>query len=68
MSYCDHQALVAFVRDATAVRHADAAAMAAALVRRTKASTLTQLWLANVDALREQVAALHRARDACGPP
>ena len=52
----DHEALCGFVRDACAVNHADAAAMLAALIKRTGASD-RELLLAALDVLRELTAA-----------
>ena len=63
---CDNEALRGFIRDACAIRHADAAAMLAAVRKRTSASD-RELVLAAYDVLREQAAALRRAGDACGP-
>lgn len=58
--------LCGFVRDASAVSHADAAAMLASLVKRTRASD-RELLLAALDVVRELTVALRKARDACGP-
>ena len=52
----DHEALCGFVRDACAVNYADAAAMLAALIKRTGASD-RELLLAALDVLRELTAA-----------
>ena len=54
--HCNVEALCGFVRDACAINHADAAAMRAALVKRTGASD-RELLLAALDVLRELTAA-----------
>jgi hypothetical protein len=64
---CDREALRGFVRDVLAVSYADAAAVRTALIGRTGATSI-ELLLAAIDVLREQAAALGKARTACGDP